>query len=732
MALDNFNKDPNRPAEYVDSAYEALKFNPQATQQVLQQGQNAGLAGLGAMAANRYQQRTQLEQKGQQAQQMAQQPPPPTVLDQQLQAMMQQGGIMGQLPNNIQMAQASPQAPQGGAGLGDLPVDPNTLPQEMAGGGLVALAQGGYLDGYADGGQVRGFATGTSEMLRAMDIPDAADYFQLGEDLTDADRKLLQELMEEDDGRYRDRMIRKGMAGEGVPESTLQRRAGMYSPEVPETPASYKDIYGKAPAETYGSRPTYADKYGVPGQAASEYSPYRANVPEAPVAKPSMIEGMSQSAHAPTHPMAEAMAKSGKAPFKGAMNQAAKRTLKGTLGHLGGAAGTLANLGLTASMLDDVWEDPANAESRAKWEERLAKLTGGAGEKPPHKNAPEGEAAKAAPEFEKAKQAGNHLAILNEPVVQEPMLGEGATRLVQQEAMRSPERPPATPEMAERNIEQGRSMLPANEGGIPAARPQLTSGESYGVPSSMGAGNIKEQLAMIKALRGGAPSRPAGEADRYAQMLEDANTQKWLQTLTGAVTGVLAGGGKNWGQAIGLGAQYGMNAYNRGAEEEGKLELGMVERAAQEQEAERKFSEASADKLLGIMQDTAKLGSTADTARMKAIQDARIEAEKAYIRQSEGALNRAAHKENALIGAGGRGQSDYYNRLADAHAEVERRIEALRKEATYVDDAGKAKIRDDVYAEYGLTGNTSNSLGGGQGLGGGRPLGRITSAGGFQ
>ena len=579
MALDNFNKDPNRPAEYVDSAYEALKFNPQATQQVLQQGQNAGLAGLGAMAANRYQQRTQLEQKGQQAQQMAQQPPPPTVLDQQLQAMMQQGGIMGQLPNNIQMAQASPQAPQGGAGLGDLPVDPNTLPQEMAGGGLVALAQGGYLDGYADGGQVRGFESG-----------DLLDVEEPGWTLS-------------------------GL-GQGVSDWLTEREQRQLAEE-----RAYHEAEG---------RPQRSSK--------TEEEP-----------------------------------------------------------------GFLSQAGDALSRLYDAV-------------------------KPPHKNAPEGEAAKVTPEFEKAKQEGNHLAILNEPVVQEPMLGEGATRLVQQEAMRSPERPPATPEMAERNIEQGRSMLPANEGGIPAARPQLTSGESYGVPSSMGAGNIEEQLAMIKALRGGAPSRPAGEADRYAQMLEDANTQKWLQTLTGAATGVLAGGGKNWGQAIGLGAQYGMNAYNRGAEEEGKLELGMLERAAQEQEAERKFSEASADKLLGIMQDTAKLGSTADTARMKAIQDARIEAEKARIRQSEGALKRASSKENAMIMAGGKEQSDYYRRMSDADAQIERE---LKLSADY-SPQNVAAVQAKVYAQYGLAGNTSNSLGGGQGLGGGRPLGRITSAGGFQ
>lgn len=707
MALDNFNKDPNRPAEYVDTTYEALKHNPQATQQILQQGQNAGLAGLGAMAANRYQQRAQLEQKGQQAQQMAQQPPTPTVLDQQLQAMMQQGGIMAQLPNSIQMAQASQQAPQGGAGLGDLPVDPNTLPQEMAGGGLVALAQGGYLGGYADGGQVRGFATGTSEMLRAMGIPDAANYFSLGEDLTDADSKILQELMAEDEARYRDRMIRKRLAGEGVPESSLQSRGKLYSPEIPETPASYKEVYGEtAPrAETYGSRPSYVEKYGAPAQAA-EYTPYKPNIPETPISKPSMIEGMSQAAHAPTHPMAEAMAKSGKGLLKDAVTTGGKRALKGTLGHLGGAAGTLANLGLTASMLNDVWEDPANAESRAKWEERLARLTGGSEEKPPHINKPKEEMSEVAPVFQRSLMDGNHLA-------------EGATRLVQQEAMRSPEREPTTSEMADRNIEQGRQMLSSDQGGIPAARPQLTSGESYGVPNSMGAGNIEEQLAMIKAMRGGAPSRPAGESDRYAQMLEDANTQKWLQTLTGAVTGVLAGGGKNWGQAVGLGAQYGMNAYNRGAEEEGKLEMAMLERAAQEQEAERKFNEASADKLLGIIGDTAKLGSASQIAANKAQAD-----------WNKVLFTEKGKDRRAAMGA--TGAKDQSQILENVQSVIEKRLKDIQLVEGIVTQADKDRVTREVYAELGMTPPGFGGLGGGQGLGGGRPIGRITSAGGFQ
>jgi len=157
------SQDSGKPAAFLNDTYETLKHNPQATQQTLQQGQAAGLAGLGAMAAQRYQNRVNHSQQAQQSAAFGQNPQP-TVLE-QLQMAAMQGGIMGQLTGNIQMAQA-PQAPQGGMGLGDMPVSPATLPQEgMAGGGLVALAAGGYLDadggdyydaeqGYADGGMV--------------------------------------------------------------------------------------------------------------------------------------------------------------------------------------------------------------------------------------------------------------------------------------------------------------------------------------------------------------------------------------------------------------------------------------------------------------------------------------------------------------------------------------------------------------------------------------------------
>ena len=50
--------DSSNPVSYVDTSYDALKYNVPATQQLLQaaqQGQPVGLAGIGAMAAQKFQ-----------------------------------------------------------------------------------------------------------------------------------------------------------------------------------------------------------------------------------------------------------------------------------------------------------------------------------------------------------------------------------------------------------------------------------------------------------------------------------------------------------------------------------------------------------------------------------------------------------------------------------------------------------------------------------------------------
>lgn len=140
--------DQNNPDRFLDTAYNALKGNPGATNQILQaaaQGQPVGLRGLAAAAA---QQNQQQAQQAMAAQQM--QGPQPSVI----QKMAQMPGIMGQLPANMDLAQAPTEQ----------------APQMMAGGGLVAFADGGLVlppdvidaiqSHFAEGGEVRGFYEG--------------------------------------------------------------------------------------------------------------------------------------------------------------------------------------------------------------------------------------------------------------------------------------------------------------------------------------------------------------------------------------------------------------------------------------------------------------------------------------------------------------------------------------------------------------------------------------------
>lgn len=153
LSNSGFSSDSANPVKYVDTAYDALKYNAPATQQLLQaaqQGQPVGLAGLGAMAAQKFQQDTQ---NAQQQQNAMQQGPSPTVLQQ-----IASGGIMGQLQPNIALNQA--------------PETPAMPPQQMAVGGIVALNDGGFVDysydggeGYAGGGHIRGYYAGEDVAL---------------------------------------------------------------------------------------------------------------------------------------------------------------------------------------------------------------------------------------------------------------------------------------------------------------------------------------------------------------------------------------------------------------------------------------------------------------------------------------------------------------------------------------------------------------------------------------
>lgn len=179
LSNSGFSSDSTSPVNYVDTAYDALKYNAPATQQMLQaaqQGQPVGLAGLGAMAAQKFQQNAQSAQQQHNAMQQA---PSPTVLQQ-----IMSGGIMGQLQSNAALNQA-----------------PETPPQQMAMGGVVALNDGGFVDysydggeAYAHGGEIRRFANG-----RGLDVEEPGWTFSgIGQGIADWwDKKEQRRLAEE-------------------------------------------------------------------------------------------------------------------------------------------------------------------------------------------------------------------------------------------------------------------------------------------------------------------------------------------------------------------------------------------------------------------------------------------------------------------------------------------------------------------------------------------------------
>ena len=161
--------DQNKPARFLDTAYNALKANPGATNQILQaaaQGQPVGLRGLAAAAAQQSQQEAQKAMTA-----LQQQGPQPNIIQK-----MATQGIMSQMDTGL------PMAPQMGA--------PEEMPQQMAGGGLVSFADGGNVlppdvieaiqSHFAEGGEVRGFAGGEEIMALLRGAAEELPYGEMG------------------------------------------------------------------------------------------------------------------------------------------------------------------------------------------------------------------------------------------------------------------------------------------------------------------------------------------------------------------------------------------------------------------------------------------------------------------------------------------------------------------------------------------------------------------------
>ena len=147
------------PDQQLNTAFQAYMKNPNAANQVVQataKGAPTGLQGLAAAAAAH---QFQTDQEAQQQQQMMQQQAqgqPPSIVQQLAMQTSQMPGIMGQLGPSMDLAGA--------------PSSPAPQMQQMAGGGLVAFADGGMVlppdvleaiqSHFAQGGEIRGFTEG--------------------------------------------------------------------------------------------------------------------------------------------------------------------------------------------------------------------------------------------------------------------------------------------------------------------------------------------------------------------------------------------------------------------------------------------------------------------------------------------------------------------------------------------------------------------------------------------
>lgn len=247
--------DQNNPARFLDTAYNAYKSNPGATNQVLQaaaQGAPVGLRGLAAAAAQQSQQQAQQAMAA-----LQQQGPQPNVVQK-----LATQGIMSQMDTGLPIAQPMPEE----------------APQMMATGGLVAFADGGNVlppdvieaiqSHFAEGGEIRGYAEGENVEAISRALRRSLGLMG-GPEGSKAEMEAL------------DRII----AGQRIPMG-MEESVGTPRP-------SYEDIYRtetpRASAERNIGR-SYSGLYPQ-AEAAAEYAPFKAQEPAL-----SMIEKLEKGA----------------------------------------------------------------------------------------------------------------------------------------------------------------------------------------------------------------------------------------------------------------------------------------------------------------------------------------------------------------------------------------------------------------------------------------------------
>jgi hypothetical protein len=697
-----FSSDSNSPVKYVDTAYDALKYNVPATQQLLQaaqQGQPVGLAGLGAMAAQKYQDQATMAQQQQNA---MQQGPTPTVL-----AQITSGGIMSQLQPNAALNQA-PEGP----------------PQQMAAGGIVALNDGGFVDysydggeGYAGGGYLRGYASGEEIAL---------------------DEEIEREI-EEENAAALERAMRGAPPKYPKGETATPRYPDM---ELPIT----ADV--KGPAVTYADIPVPSDKERKPKEHGffempegkdfnlSDPTPSSAywQRPGADRGRAEISQGLDALLNPIGEKIDEAKARWGdrydRAKKEWDENKADLKRAKEAI--TSGKEETDREKLLPFWFLND-------ADMPEDWNAKhgYGMSSADAAEPSNAKETPKAEVNKAGTKTDKSFENQPQTAVHKKQDAQPKRLAStrGTTppaatpafeKLPAEEA-RASEMQRIRQDMAQEQATEAPASLPPSEQGV-ASLPT----EWDNKPTS---GDYQSQIETLQKLyQGNRTGRLSPEtASRLAAMEDQATRDKWLGALTAFGGGMFGAETPYMSQAIASGALKGLSAYQQGSQNEEQAAI----RALQAQmSAEKEPEEARQKALNTYMQAQLASGKSAADIRKAMITQQALAGRDVY--KAGEAMKRAELYAQNKPGPELTEMSKVAQIQAIADTNAQKEMDDLDKAASQaippqppLTSAQRDSIRQKWYREYNIptfagTGAFNSGLGAGSGMGG-RPMRMDTS-----
>ena len=733
--------DQNNPARYLDTAYNALKSNPSATNQVLQaaaQGAPVGLKGLAAAAAQQSQQQAQQAMAA-----LQQQGPQPNIVQK-----LATQGIMSQMDTGL------PMAPQMGS--------PEEMPpQMMAAGGLVSFAEGGgvlppdVIDAiqshFASGGDVRGFAGGedidlsealrrsfgfgpkagaTAEEIARLENIIAGQRIPMG-----MEESLRVPFQGQSELSVADEMeaLRNKIAGQritqGMSEAVAPKPFGLQGPHpsaIQDEMSRLDEILRKRRAsERMLEGMSKSAQYNPEASVATETAPSSMTAKMTEAAKPKLRGMTAADAAAEYERLTPAGAKWAAPASEGAMDFSKLKELAGRAKGLGSMAMDIPMLdfwlkaGGTAADLNTAMAKKVSGLDTSK----LPAWLGGAETPTPYteRSVPElGTVQYPYEEEESEEQVG-------EPILRDPSRKKApATKTWQQ----NPDPHTGTQATPKQIVhEEGQKVDKAFEQakvdtGTKTTDQQVEAAKGLDM---LGGGGLEHMRDLIAELRGHKEMAPE-MSQRLADIEDKARTSTIIQSVLGGFAGGLSNpyGGRF---ALGSSAAGALGGYQKGiaSEEEIGRKAFDVLRGYADAPAEEQAK--AVDLLFGQMGETAKLQSA---ERIAAARGNTLEEKLAYLRQQE--LYRMAHPElhgGALGLRGSLTQGDILQ--AELKATQATEEWAKTKESTPPFKAPTEKEKQDYKRNLlnsamasatgqstGLGGNINTAQSGG--LGGGSPL----------